>query len=71
MPLPLLHSVAPTMMTNTDTTVNFTKTEHTRFSVVPPVAPASVDGGNSIDILRTLVTRRCTKGISGQFWLGS
>jgi hypothetical protein len=35
---PLLHPVAPTVMTNTDNTVSLTKTEHTRFSMVPPVA---------------------------------
>jgi hypothetical protein len=34
----LLHPVAHTMMTNTDTTINFTKTERTRFDMVPPDA---------------------------------
>jgi hypothetical protein len=51
--------------------VSLTKTEHTRFDMGPPVELASVDGGNSIDILRTLATRRGMKRVSGQFWLGS
>ena len=37
-PLPPLHPNAPTMMTNMDSTAIFTKTEHRRFDMVPPVA---------------------------------
>src|ERR1700690_3379661 len=36
-PVAPLHPVAPTLTTNMDTTVSFTKRKHARFDMVPPV----------------------------------
>jgi hypothetical protein len=60
MPLPPLHPPAPTVKTITDSMVSFTKSEHTRFAMAPPVAR---DAG-AMDALST--TRGRVPGNSGQ-----